>query len=58
MKDYELAWKLLKSKILTDSIDNHTNVIDKDSYTFNELLDMVNTLEEMYINGGNDSEIR
>lgn len=57
MKDYELAWKLLKSKILTDSIDNHTNVIDKDSYTFNELLDMVNTLEEMYINGGNDSEI-
>ncbi|GAA0102471.1 hypothetical protein UT300012_31860 [Paraclostridium bifermentans] len=46
MKDYEMAWKILKSKILDDSIDNYTNVSDKDSYTFKELLNMMDALEK------------
>ena len=49
MKDYEMDWKILKSKTLDDSINNYTNVSDKDSYTFKELLNMMDILEKIHI---------
>lgn len=44
--NYETMWLILKSKILEDNIKYKTNIIDKDGYSFKEIINMIRQIEE------------